>query len=452
MGMARPPASQADRDAAHAAVHAQRGEGWGNPWLRASYMYAPPRSRASVLYILLAAVFTACLLLRCASLCAAPGRQPVSEDTASPALLQFEDQTGATLGELLSQRGAASPPRSRWWQQRRRHVVVRFEDVFASKAARSPQALYFNPGIIMQHRGVWTHVVDAMSNDTRVLLMFRRTWSKWGPCDVLAQYLDGSMAPASDVLIFISTSDASQTPGNWLGVPWREDPRLFPTPDGQLGVSYSVVCAFDRDSVGYKVWQRQGYMVLDDDLMPRVTDVFLPINRNLGFPVAPHYEKNWGFFTAGPHMFVLYSIQPFVVYNVTGGAPVRVANTPWRLAGAAMRDGDLRGGAPPVFVDGHWYAFVHTHREGYTTHVVQFSGDTFTPTAASHVPVVLTRSALVFPCGALHVRQEQAWYISLGEDDERLRIVKVAHPTLLQLLRPALLLDQGRDAVKQQHT
>ena len=417
-------------------------------------MYAPPRSRASVLYTLLAAVFTACLLLRCASLCAWPGRPPVVEETASPALLHFEDQTGATLGELLSQLGAAPPLASRWWRLRRRRAV-RFEDVFASKAARSPRALYFNPGIIMQHRGVWTHVVDALTNDTRVLLMFRRTWSKWGPCDVVAQYLDGGMAPASDVLTYISISDAGQTPGNWLGVPWREDPRLFPTPDGQLGASYSVVCAFDRDSVGYKVWQRQGYMVLDDALVPRVTDVFLPINRNLGFPVAPHYEKNWGFFTAGPHMFVLYSIQPFVVYNVTGGVPVRVANIPWTLDadgdGAALRDGDLRGGAPPVFVDGHWYAFVHTHRQGYTTQVVQFSGDSFTPTAASHVPVVLTRSALTFPCGALHVRQEQAWYISMGEDDERMRIVKVAHPTLLQLLRPALLLNQGRDAgVKQQ--
>ena len=417
-------------------------------------MYTPPRSRASVLYTLLAVVFTVCLLLRCASLCTWPGRLPVSFDTASTALLHFEDQTGATLGELLKQRGAASPLASRWWRLRRRRAV-RFEDVFASKAARSPQALYFNPGIIMQHRGVWTHMVDALTNDTRVLLMFRRTWSKWGPCDVVAQYLDGGMAPASDVLTYISISDAGQTPGNWLGVPWREDPRLFPTPDGQLGASYSVVCAFDRDSVGYKVWQRQGYMVLDDALVPRVTDVFLPINRNLGFPVAPHYEKNWGFFTAGPHMFVLYSIQPFVVYNVTGGVPVRVANIPWTLDadgdGAALRDGDLRGGAPPVFVDGHWYAFVHTHRQGYTTQVVQFSGDSFTPTAASHVPVVLTRSALVFPCGALHVRQEQAWYISMGEDDERMRIVKVAHPTLLQLLRPALLLDQGRGAgVKRQ--
>ena len=415
-----------------------------------------PRSRAYVLYTLLAAVFTACLLLRCASLCAWPGR-PVEADTVSagPALLQFEDQTGATLGELLAQRGATSPLASRWWLVRRRRAV-RFEEVFASKAARSPRALYFNPGIIMQHRGVWTHVVESLTNDTRVLLMFRRTWSKWGPCDVVAQYLDGRMAPASDVLTYISTSDAGQTPANWLGVPWREDPRLFPTPDGRLGASYSVVCAFDRDSVGYKVWQRQGYMVLDDALVPTVTDVFLPISRNLGFPVAPHYEKNWGFFTAGPHMFVLYSIQPFVVYNVTGGAPVVVANIPWRLAtsagdsSAARREGDLRGGAPPVFVDGHWYAFVHTHRVGYTTHVVQFSADTFTPTAASHVPVVLTRSALVFPCGALHVRDEQAWYVSMGEDDERMRIVKVAHTTLLQLLRPALLLDQGPGAAMKQ--
>ena len=436
---------------------AQRWEGWLTPWRRVTYIHdRTSRSRASVLYTLLAAVFTACLFLRCASLCAWPGR-PVEADTVSAglALLQFEDQTGATLGELLAQRGATSPLASRWWRLRKRRTV-RFEEVFASKAARSPRALYFNPGIIMQHRGVWTHVVESLTNNTRVLLMFRRTWSKWGPCDVVAQYLDGRMAPASDVLTYISTSDAGQTPANWLGVPWREDPRLFPTPDGRLGASYSVVCAFDRDSVGYKVWQRQGYMVLDDALVPTVTDVFLPISRNLGFPVAPHYEKNWGFFTAGPHMFVLYSIQPFVVYNVTGGAPVVVANIPWRLATSAgdssdaRREGDLRGGAPPVFVDGHWYAFVHTHREGYTTHVVQFSADTFTPTAASHVPVVLTRSALVFPCGALHVRDEQAWYVSMGEDDERMRIVKVAHTTLLQLLRPALLLDQGPGAAMKQ--
>jgi hypothetical protein len=344
------------------------------------------------------------------------------EKSTSTVKLVYEDQTAVHIHELRSPGNSV-------------HRATKdepFERVFASKIRRTSEAMHFNPGIIFQQDGKWLQVVENITPETRVLLMFRRSFSHWGPCDIVAVYLSGEFHASKDVSgVYVSSADGSQAPSNWLGLPWREDPRLFSVRDG-LGVSYSVVCAYDRGTIGYKIWQRQGYMLLDRGLTPLVTDVFVPINRNLGFPTAPHYEKNWGFFSVASHLFVLYSVQPFVVYNVTT-APVKLTDVEWSLGSV---DVSMRGGAPPVLVDDHWYAFVHTHNVRYSTFVVQFSNFDFQPIAVSMAPVMLTSSDLVFACGALFVTVERAWYVSLGVDDRFMQIVKISHANILSLLVP----------------
>ena len=300
---------------------------------------------------------------------------------------------------------------------------------FNEKTRRSRTPLYFNPSIIaLQNGSIWQQSLKIFGTSTRFLLVFRRAFSQWGPSDIMAVWLDHQLNVINQNPIHLSLSNHAD--GNWLGTPWNEDPRLFLVGD-DVGLSYTVVCAYDKDAdgVGYKVWQRQGFMVLGRNLKPMVKDVFPSINRNFDFPTYPYFEKNWGFFDLDGDLCALYTIQPFVIYCNLRWSPKKVLEMAWKHP-LHMSSNDLRGGTPPVRVGDIFYAFVHS--SSYDIYAIRFSALDLRLTGYSLLPI-MSSGSILFPCGAVFVEEKQLWLISTGVDDMQMHIIEMHHSRLIHL-------------------
>jgi predicted GH43/DUF377 family glycosyl hydrolase len=124
-----------------------------------------------------------------------------------------------------------------------------------------------------------------------------------------------------------------------------EDPRLFLF-RGRVHISFT---AFDgqRPSVLYA--RLAGL---------KVEQIFEPI-----YPARREWEKNWAFFEgADQNLYCVYSIDPVhTVLRVDGDHTAAVGQTDSPVVGWV--GGHLRGGAPPVLVDGEWWHWFHGAKE-----------------------------------------------------------------------------------------
>lgn len=172
-------------------------------------------------------------------------------------------------------------------------------------------------------------------------------------------------------------------------------------------------------------------------------------------------EKNWTFFRdVHRDIYCVYSISPHRVLRTTleGGADLRceeVAREAFTLDGYPPCHGGLRGGAPPVFHEGRFWSFVHSIHDGadgfrYESAAYCFAGDPpFAPVAepvatldlagpcrsSRRLPQLNPAVASVeYPCGA--AVDGDHWLVSLGVNDERCMIARIAHADVVASMRP----------------
>ena len=305
------------------------------------------------------------------------------------------------------------------------------ERTFKRKTRLSSQLLVMNGGFVFKVGEMYTTTVEALTDSTSFVLVYRASLTELGPSDLNMAVLNRSWN--LKVGFGRRLSSARTIGGPWFGPPWREDPRISVV-GGKLLLSYTVTSAYERNRHAYQVWQRQAFAWLSSDFCLQVGDIFLPLGNNSDFlsTVYPHFEKNWLFFEQQRTLHVLYSVQPFLLYKISDLLDIQLAtNTTWSLPFDLEIHGQLRGGAPPVLLDGTWFAFVHS--KSYHTFVVGFSDATLQLT---HVPTmpVLDVDADLFVCGAVFVRSEQIWYLSLGVADRFIAVVRVAHDHVLRCL------------------
>jgi hypothetical protein len=172
-------------------------------------------------------------------------------------------------------------------------------------------------------------------------------------------------------------------------------------------------------------------------------------------------EKNWTFFAeSGASVYAVYSIVPHRVLagmlDGTGDICLReTASTQWALSGYPASHGGLRGGAPPVFADGHYWSFCHSVHDGpegyrYLPAAYAFGAEPpFAPTrqpfrsldfgsslagSREHAPLNPAVGAVIYPCGA--ARDGARWLISHGINDEFSAISIVEHSDVLAATAP----------------
>ena len=297
--------------------------------------------------------------------------------------------------------------------------------------------------------------LDRLQN--HLLLVYRMASSWWGAGSIVGVYLDSSsLTPMEDSTRVLFQSQM------------REDPRLF-THNGSLHLSYTMwgtgephapvrfeaTKSVFRHFPGHLVWQRTGFSPLTAAVtVGAVVDVMPRVGQNANTSLHAPWEKNWGFFSRGEELFVVYSIAPFSVYRLNTDSPpqgVLVAHETWSLPGLKN---NLRGGTPPVLVDGLWYVFVHSasmmpppgapRHLFYSVFAITFFDSNFTVHRATPKPLLAKRRPHVyFPCGAIYSMHAHKWLISVGADDARIELYEISSTALHKLLHPVTTLQDS---------
>lgn len=128
-------------------------------------------------------------------------------------------------------------------------------------------------------------------------------------------------------------------------------------------------------------------------------------------------QKNWTFFKELDIVHIIYNIMPFEVYlwNDVDDC-ILLQSRSWQHPMKAKLH--LRGGTPPIKVDGFYYAFVHS--TDYEVYCITFHPSTFEVMRVSKDPILKNRGKkkdIHFPCGTIWNACESKFYVSLGVDD-----------------------------------
>ena len=170
-------------------------------------------------------------------------------------------------------------------------------------------------------------------------------------------------------------------------------------------------------------------------------------------------EKNWTLFGDGP-FYAVYSVAPHRVlrFSIEGTGDIEFydeAVEHWDAEAYVRGHGPLRGGAPPLLIDGHYWSICHTVNgtDGnyrYAPAAYRFqTAHPFTPNAVPTKPLAfggerdLSRhfpklnpavGEVIYPCGAAY--RDGRWLISHGVNDERCAIAVVSHVHVAACVRP----------------
>lgn len=162
------------------------------------------------------------------------------------------------------------------------------------------------------------------------------------------------------------------------------------------------------------------------------------------------HNKNVLFWFKDDKLHCLYTSDPWAVY-VFGNSWKE--QTLFSYDGVRWKYGWVRGGTPPVLVDGLYYTFFHSsmpwrgrYRRYYMGAIAFNSTPPFAPVHWTQEPILIgsqndpwqqRKPLVVFPCGAIH--ENNRWLISFGVNDLKCGYLEMPHVDLLKILAPALV-------------
>jgi predicted GH43/DUF377 family glycosyl hydrolase len=223
-----------------------------------------------------------------------------------------------------------------------------------------------------------------------------------------------------------------------------EDPRAFKH-DGKIYISYCTFLYYGK----YTGWSgaRQAVSVLEEDL--QCVSVDMPgIGGNLPFEsMGGHNEKNWLWFFSEGKLCLAYSFnRPWIIAEF--GATWNEHKTYKLPRGLTWEYGTIRGGTPPVLLDGLCWSFFHSsipwpvkgYRRRYYAGALGFeSRPPFHPKRITLDPLLAAsdrdlcateRPLCIFPCGA--IMEKGIWHITFGVNDTYSGWVKIPHEDILK--------------------
>lgn len=294
-------------------------------------------------------------------------------------------------------------------------------------------------GTLVADQGKYSPVVDDISK-CRIINIYRNSVEPAPPCNISAKE------------ITISGKIADHTSSKHIYInEFREDPRVF-TYDNQLYISYNKVYLCDKGFVkSVKVF----YTKLNKDLTPDPEELTFPIPTNL-------WEKNWLFFEYNNQLCMIYSIYPLRIYNSSGlvikdmdwlhpyDKAVQVDTITKRYLNKNISDlktftkssalfykqgftFDIRGGAPPVYLDteGMYYLFAHSREmPGAKYDMIVVVLDSNLNIYGVTNPLKIADKRIIYPSGALYDKKTSTWYISCGIDDIEQSLISMTHEFL----------------------
>jgi hypothetical protein len=301
------------------------------------------------------------------------------------------------------------------------------------KFARNGPVRVFNPGLLRDHdRWLFAYRVVAPDGLRRIAIC---------RLDPKLNVIEGSQIALTDFVRIRTDTDYPESAKTWFA-----DPRLYRL-SKRLFVYWNSGWHEPRN---YQFVQELNPITLLPEGRPR--EMLLRGGRQ-------KLEKNWTFFQSGDHAQnecrAIYSIIPHRVlaFSLAGDADIifdEVARQDWTIPTYPPSHGGLRGGAPPVEMDGRFWSFchsVHDDQRGYRYAAAAYAfaaAPPYRPLMCPALPLDLANEftrfrnfpplnpavgAVIYPCGA--AREGARWLISHGINDELCAISSLDHTNVL---------------------
>jgi predicted GH43/DUF377 family glycosyl hydrolase len=161
------------------------------------------------------------------------------------------------------------------------------------------------------------------------------------------------------------------------------------------------------------------------------------------------HEKNWLWFELNSIPYCIYTLDPMLVFYMDAAGGVVEASS-YEGSLSQWRYGRIRGGTPPVMIDGELFTFFHSsrpwidefgrNRRRYYMGALSISLDgPFKINRITRNPILigsefdvreLNSPLVVFPCGAKLI--DDKWLVTMGINDEQCGWIKIPHAELLE--------------------
>jgi hypothetical protein len=334
----------------------------------------------------------------------------------------------------------------------------------------------FNGTIVALEDNKYTNIVQDITKAT-LINVYRNSDTKGSPCNISVKAIDAHGAITNDIEPF----------DIHLYSP-REDPRVSVI-DGRLYLSYNNVI-FGNNTKSIKTVNVL-YSIMNTLLNnhePVQQDIHIPLYNN----ATDKWEKNWLFFGYRDKVYIIYSLQPLVIVDISTlkevkrqywdyvaipvnrvGCEIPFPHCQPELASSVvgakaishpslpvkeeqhtlpkfkynMRWYDvltqpiteksfcIRGGAPPVLYDNKYYLFAHTREMPEARYrMVIIVLDENLHVYAYTSPLTIGSYKIVYPAGAVFCLKSKTWYVSCGVEDKEQILFQIPHEFLLSKL------------------
>lgn len=183
-------------------------------------------------------------------------------------------------------------------------------------------------------------------------------------------------------------------------------------------------------------------------------------NRDVAGHTFGKHEKNWLFFVHENRLHLLYNSKPWRVIEFG-----QTWEEQKQHVGEAITTthGDIRGGTPPVLVDGLYWTFYHSsvpwrgrYRRYFMGAIAFEASPPFKPVRITPEPLLSgsqqdfwrqQKPLVIFPCGCIY--ENESFYITYGINDLKCGYVDIPMADIMRLTRPfesptqSLIMDQS---------
>lgn len=177
---------------------------------------------------------------------------------------------------------------------------------------------------------------------------------------------------------------------------------------------------------------------LDDNLVHKQS--IYDVEKNIVYLPSFNYnsgkfrkEKNWQYFQQDKRLYMIYTITPFMVYEVDISNFEVIRN----VKNEILNDKDkFRCSSPPIFVKDRYYMVIHS--KNYRMFIMTFDKK-FNVIDISSTPLCDTdngicKYSIYFPCGMIYENKSDTFLISMGINDMTIGLMKYSKKEIDDIL------------------
>ena len=282
--------------------------------------------------------------------------------------------------------------------------IIGFPYCYNLTNKNSPPDNNFNPGIIVYDNNRYTNIIKTNNYSCKVI--FRNEEYKLSHnSKIYESNFDINKYNLYDIKLKFDSNYG------------YEDPRFFVF-DNKLYISMTKI----NKNV----------------FIPKVVVVDYDNNIEYNFPYLnnikgiTHPEKNWQFFQYLNKYYLLYSISPFIIYEIDRNFNIikKIKETNWNHKYVD----NLRCSAPPIFINGVFYCIIHSFdiKKLYNTYFITFN-ENFDILGYTLYPLFdYNKYKIIFSTGFIYNKLNNNFIILSGVEDKYINLIKV-NKTLLDI-------------------